>query len=260
MDKENLINLTGLWKKYGAQKMQTSLSSNVFVNPKWPYRYWLDAPLDNIAYQSMSSRFDNIPEQVTIPVWPMMKSANALHYETAQTQFKQTELLSDNWHCGFEQLAMYKQLPIDVISLPQNRSGFVVTQVATAEELAKWVLIGSEAFAYQIDSDVIKQLVDDKELQILLGWQHGEAVASALLYKTGEVIGVHQVAVKQAFQGQGIANAFMQHIIAICSQWQGKYMVLQASVAGQPLYAKLGFKAQFKIKNFQFVQTKLIDS
>ena len=251
IDKANLMNLTGLWQKYGAQTLCSNLSAKVLFNPRWPFRCWIDQSIDNIEHQHITSCLDALPEFATVPVWPITESTSDSVNGSLNSQANQNKLLNDDWQCGFEQLAMYKKLPSNRLLSAQSNSQLEVSRAASHEDIEMWVQIGSEAFAYQIDINVIKPLVNDKDIQLLLAWHNGQPAACALLYKTNEVIGIHQVAVKHAFQGKGIAKNFMQHIIATCSQWQGEYMVLQASLAGQPLYEKLGFKAQFKIKNYQ---------
>ncbi|MDU0352676.1 hypothetical protein RS130_00990 [Paraglaciecola aquimarina] len=43
----------------------------------------------------------------------------------------------------------------------------------------------------------------------------------------------------------------MLALIQLSSDWGNKYMVLQASELGLPLYKNLGFISQFTIRNYQ---------
>lgn len=256
----NIANLTGLWKKYGSQPIKGSTLPLLNANTHWPHRCWFDwGTLSDEGIRRVLQRnadnntlLDNVPESAIVPVWPMLNRTDEDEYGV---QFKQqlieNLLIERKWVCGFEQIAMYLDLQERVACSPSVRIGFQVNPVHTPEEVKSWVDISSEAFAYSIDRPVIEQLINDKDIQILLGFQSGQAVASALLYKTGNIIGLHQVGVKQAFQGKGIARCFMQEIIADCVRWQVKYIVLQASQVGQPLYSRLGFREQFYIKNYR---------
>jgi ribosomal protein S18 acetylase RimI-like enzyme len=193
----------------------------------------------------------NIPKLAVFPLW-LTKNANKnLPVNEFEPQIIEQLLLDNHWCCTFEQTAMYFALSAAAKHLPQTRPGFEVKPVTRLEDIKLWADIGSEAFAYQIDISVIQQLVNIDDIQLLIAWENEQAVACGLLYKTGDIIGVHQVGVKRSFQGKGFAKCLMLDIIEACVQWQGKYVVLQASQAGKPLYEKLGFNSQFLIKNFK---------
>ena len=260
IDEANLSNLTKLWHKYGSQPVEATTLPLMQANTRWPHRCWIDwkTPPDNDIGQLQGdvndSRWvENIPESTIFPLWPTVSANNNRPGSKFEPQLIEQLLLDKHWYCAFEQTAMYLALPGDARHLPQTRPEFKVNRVVTSDDIKTWADIGSEAFAYQIDLAVIQQLVNLDDIQLLLGWENGQAIASGLLYKTGDIIGVHQVGVKQAFQGKGFAKSFMLDLIDACTQWQGKYVVLQASQAGKPLYEKLGFKSQFLIKNFQRV-------
>lgn len=254
IDEANLTNLTSLWKKYGSREIKGSAQALLHANTHWPHRCWPETLPGNA---DDCSWLESVPESAVLPVWPMMnanENGDAALLEQHLTEKRLAEkLLAKNWLCAFEQVAMYMALQERFTYLPQTRPGFQVIPVRTPEDITKWIDIGSEAFAYSIDRSVIEKLIHDEDIQILIGSQNGQAIASALLYKTGDIIGVHQVGVKQAFQGKGFARCLMLDLISDCVQWQGKYIVLQASQAGKPLYGSLGFKTQFLIKNYQKV-------
>jgi len=257
INEANIANLTGLWKKYNSQVIKSSLLTEVHVNIHWPHRCWFD--WDNLSREEIlqtlqpnvgkNTLLENVPVSAVIPVWPMMGIANG---DECSGLFEQ-QLLDNQWGCAFEQTAMYLVLKETREYLALEQAELQVKTVLTQDDVGEWVDIASDAFAYSINGDVIERLIDDKDIKILLGCHNEQAVASALLYKTDDIIGIHQVGVRQSFQGKGIARWFMQNIIETCAQWQGEYIVLQASHAGKSLYDSLGFKAQFLIKNYQIV-------
>ncbi|WP_340679046.1 GNAT family N-acetyltransferase [Paraglaciecola sp.] len=258
VNEANITNLIALWKIYGSRPISGSTLPLVYANATWPYRCWASWNEEEITagIPKQSDDFawlNKVPNTAILPVWQLTKVNEHVFAAQYEPLLIEQQLLDNNWRCTFEQLAMYMDLRVSSSYLPQSRSGFTVTYAHSFDEIKTWVEIGSEAFGYAIDRSVIENLLDDENIQLLLGWQEDRAVCCALLYKTGDIIGVHQVGVKHAFQGQGIARCFMQHIIESCALWQGKYIVLQASQSGQPLYESLGFKAQFKIKNYQKV-------
>ena len=260
IDEANLSNLTKLWHKYGSQPVDAAKCPLLLANTGWPHRCWIDSTARSDGYSGQlhgsvndNRWIENIPESAIFPLWATLRANNNIASSKFEPQIIEQSLLEKHWHCTFEQTAMYLTLPGATKQVTQTRPGFRVKSVVTFEDIQMWADIGSEAFGYQIDLSVIQRLVDDEHIQLLIGWENGQAIACGLLYKTGDIIGVHQVGVKQAFQGKGFAKCFMLDLIAACALWQGKYVVLQASQAGKPLYEKLGFKSQFLIKNFQRV-------
>jgi ribosomal protein S18 acetylase RimI-like enzyme len=260
IDEANLSNLTKLWHQYGSQLVKADTLPILIANIGWPRRCWIDSMVrsdddsnHHLGNVNNNQWVKNIPGSATFSLWPTLSSNNNLPLSKCGMQVIEQSLLDQHWHCAFEQTAMYLTLSGDAKHVLQTRTGFKVRAVDTFEDIKVWVDISSDAFANQIDLRVIQQLINLDDIQLLLGWENNQAVASGLLYKTGDIIGVHQVGVKQAFQGKGLAKCLMLDIIAACAQWQGKYVVLQASQAGKPLYEKLGFKSQFLIKNFKCI-------
>jgi len=248
IDVANLNNLTGLWKKYGALNISSDATPLQYASVSWPHRYWFKL---SHVYLNDASWLDKLPETAIVPLWPTYGSKDALAFDNTGVPWLEQQLLKKQWYCAFEQTAMYLVLRNSRGCSSKTRSGFSIECVHTTDDVKTWAAIASEAFGYDIDSSVITNLVNDCEIKILLGWQDEQAVASALLYKTNNVIGIHQVGVKRAFQGRGIAGEVMRQIVNICAQWEGEYLVLQASARGQPLYERMGFRAQFGIKNYQ---------
>lgn len=260
MDQANIDNLKSLWKKYGSTVLShANLSDNhdynsvVNINTDWPHRCWFDEqhPINILSWLT------RLPTSTMLPVWPAFNKEKHSDKELIESSSIENQLISANWQCSLEQTAMYLSLADHDINPKgddvQVRTGFVIKKVQTAQELTSWVNVVKEAFGYSIERNVIEKLLHDSELQILTAYYHESAVASAILFKTGDTIGIHQVGVKPSFQGQGLARDLMEALIAICIQWQGKYLVLQASKAGKPLYQGLGFTEQFILKSYQKV-------
>lgn len=239
IEDKNLKNLSGLWKKYGASSV--SAGSTCVMNNGWPHRCWFESTVE-IARDNVA----DIPQSAIVPIWPSFElgapgSAAAL----------EQSLIQNLWQCTFEQTAMALPLGTGSNHAPAPRPGFELNLVSSNEELEEWLKIGSEAFDYDIQRAVIAPLLSDECIKVFLAYEQGKAVASALLFKTGDAIGVHQVGVRRDFQGQGIARSLMLQLIEICAQWGASDIVLQASKAGKPLYDSLGFDTLFTIRNFQ---------
>lgn len=252
IDLANIFNLTQLWKKYGANELQqkTSLtntySSTIHINNGWPHRCWIerDTCSDDHAWLT------KLEKSTILSVWPIF-DGNKINPRITNQNPLETHLINHNWQCQLEQTAMY--LPREKFSssiIEQSQPHFIVKRINKIAEINLWVTIASKAFGYKIELSVIANLIDDPNMQFYLAYYNEQAVATGLLYKTENIIGVHQVGVSTEFQGKGIARLLMLELIYLCKTWGASSIVLQASKAGKPLYDKLGFKTQFLIRSY----------
>lgn len=250
VDQANVNNLKSLWEKYGSQLLK--LDKNIIkINTHWPYRCWFDDVMSLIDFSCLNK----LPESTVFPVWGKLSNEKNTEHEFAELSLIDKQFEKNNWFCLFEQTAMYLALTNGSFNIIEHqvqlRIGFAIKKVETPKELTLWVDIVTESFGYSIDRVVIEKLIYDQDMQILMAYYNDEAIATAVLHKTSDIIGVHQVGVKKKFQSKGFARILMQRIIAASLLWQGKYIVLQASPSGKPLYESLGFKSQFLIKNYK---------
>ncbi len=240
----NIANLSSLWARYGA----TSIGADKVLtqNLGWPHRCWHENPslLEDISPLAVAG------EDVLFPLWPDFSSQSS----TSSAHLR-AQLEMHNWVCALTQTAMY--LPLNANDFANQGQGapstssFSVRKISMIDDISPWCEVVSDAFGYEVDAKVIAPLLALSDVALYVGEFKGEVVASALLYQTDEVIGLHQVGLKQAYQGQGLAKAMMNTLLAIASATSAKYMVLQASAAGRPLYEKLGFIKQFEIQSFR---------
>jgi ribosomal protein S18 acetylase RimI-like enzyme len=259
IDEANLNNLTGLWKKYGFDVLNDAMGPAMLINPSWPHRCWyeslpsIDDQKDNLLQAiNDGALLTGISQSTVIPIWSFVSTrpTNLLPFQ-AELEFLEKELIAQKWASHFEQTAMYLELPDETTIAPSVNLEFPIRIVTSYEELALWIDVCEDAFDYDIEALVLEPLIGDKDIRIMLGDIDDQAVAAALLYKTDHTIGIHQVGVKKAFQGKGLASRLMHEILGICIQWGGKNAVLQASQAGISLYHRLGFNSQFIIKNYR---------
>jgi len=241
LDQLNIDNLTSLWKKMGVETHSTLAKNGVNISRTWPYRYWLDWNATAEQECALNASLHSLPAQAVIPVWAGgEKGAAAL----------ENVLLANGYRILFSQLAMVLDLQsVAATDLPEVDVVTVTSTVAT--EI--WTETASAAFGYQIDSAAIHALATDPAVTLLLVKKMHQPAATALLYKTGAVLGVHLVGVSDRYRGQGIARALMQYVIQFSIDVGGKYLTLQASAAGEPLYRQLGFVEQFLMKNYHRV-------
>ena len=240
IDQANIENLTSLWKRYGAEAICTDKGSTLFANRSWPFRCWLEGK-SNLDLQTRAT-----PESHRLSTWVF-----GSYDDNGEEQHIANTCRERGWILEFEQTAMYLPLIGYKAPDPQAHQGLVFKAVSDQQQLRAWLSICSEAFGYVVDEKIIKSVWKDKDLSLLLGMVDGEPALTALIFTTGDVVGLHQLGVKTRFQGQGLSKIAMHQLLQQASEQGSKYMVLQASAAGLPLYRKLGFHLQFSLKHFK---------
>jgi ribosomal protein S18 acetylase RimI-like enzyme len=236
LGKLNIDNLTGLWKKMSGE---VSSQDPLRKCTEWPYRVWVDW---GDSTSALEKSFADLSKNAVATVWGNVDKPSAL----------EGLLLKASWPISFTQMAMV--LALDEYAVPESNV-MRLREVKTSDELSRWVAVASESFGYQVSESVIEKLMNDDSIKLLFLEREGEMVATVLLYKTGDVIGVHQVGVLPSERGQGLAYEVMLQVINECKTWQGRYVSLQASVMGLSTYQRLGFESQFEIRNYLRAQT-----
>lgn len=235
----NVDNLTSLWRRMGINKNSEWNKKGLTVSEKWPNRYWFDWDANIQQINSIVPVLHQLPAQAVVPVWMGAgQAANQL----------EVFLKDECFQVLFSQQAMY--LDLQQQALP-NLPELNVIEAQSPTDIETWVATASAAFGYTIDVAAIAALVDVPEVKLLLLKEAEQAVATALVYQTGDVIGVHLVGVPDEYRGRGFARMIMQQVIKNSIEMCGKYLTLQASAAGEPLYLQLGFEQQFEIRNYK---------
>lgn len=124
----------------------------------------------------------------------------------------------------------------------QGKPAAQVTTISTTGQLNTWTRACSEAFGYDIDASALTPLLTNPDASILAYLINDDIAATAITYKTGGVMGIHQMGVTPNFRGKGLARDLMLHILATAKEQNCSFATLQASKAGMPLYTQLGFK------------------
>jgi ribosomal protein S18 acetylase RimI-like enzyme len=237
--KANINNLTTLWKKMGAKAKITSTQVEYYSAPSWPNRCWFDWDIDTDSIDDIEGVLATIKQDQIIPIWDKTGSKVGRLEHT---------LINNGFSVMLEQTAMV--LNAKDFSA-QDFSTSEIKLVNSAEDVETWVEVGSKAFGYQIDTQVINRLVSDEDIKLFIYYYENTPAGTALLCKTDKAIGVHQVGVSPEFQGKRIGSSLMKFLISVCKEWQGEFITLHASTAGKGLYERLRFKPQFMIRSYR---------
>ncbi len=231
----NIDNLTGLWQLMGAERAAVGLHQS----GSWPRRYWRDWAQ---RHEPLSTAIiEDIPAGYLFPVWQSDENTADL----------EQQLQDQGLAPGLEQLAMI--LPLEHEFSCKQESTLALSTINGEEDAEIWADVCGRAFGYSLDAAVIDQLLHHPGVEVLWATRDEQVVATAIMYRTGSVLGVHQVGVPPELQGQGIARAVMEALLVRAKASGAEYVTLQASAAGEPLYRKLGFLSQFKIRSYRRV-------
>jgi len=241
LDKENINNLTKLWKLMGTTSNQELNAKGIYRSRSWPHRYWQD--WDTKA--TLKERLDNAPldrKKLVLPIFQNNPKKDLQH---------QSDKECLGLTLQFKQQAMY--LDMHDYS-PHKQQQLNISQVTSEKDTSVWCNIASQAFNYEIDIASIVLANRYPEVTLLMADIQGQPVATAMLHKTGYVTGIHQMGVPEQYRGQGIARNLMHEVLGLTKRELAcRYAVLQASATGESLYIGLDFKAQFTIENYKFI-------
>jgi GNAT superfamily N-acetyltransferase len=141
--------------------------------------------------------------------------------------------------------AMSLRLPADVAIAPES---LVVEEVKTKEGLAAFRETAFRAFGYPVQ--VAPRFMNERLLaapnaRLFAGRVGGEVVATSMLVTSGDVAGIYWVATLEAARGKGYGEALTWKAVAEGQAAGCRIASLQASLMGQPVYARMGFAEPF---------------
>ena len=240
----NFDNLTTLWRAMGAIPASGEDPVLAFRNLGWPRRCWFDTRNRMPTIDQVADVLSALPAGYIVPVreGPLATDlSKALAVEGYEFSFQQTAMTLS--------LAGY---PVDdgTAAVLKDGKRIQLQRVYTADDIHAWCDVGGTAFDYHIDPEAISGALGTSGLDLYLALIDGDVVATGLLFQTGEIAGIHQVGVPQAFRGRGIARALMHLLLGRSVECGAARVTLQASVEGEPLYRSMNFDAQFRISNY----------
>lgn len=219
---DNLNNLNYFW-----QALKVDEQNGQFTHKSWPNKHW-------------QADF-NFPELVPSTNLPKNKVVSTV------------KELTNPEDLGLE---IKNQLVIMNLKLAQlnellNDSNHVnIVKLSVGDDISKWVKGCSEAFGYEIDSDIIEHLLNNENASIFAYMKDGEIAGTAISYKTGNTLGIHQLGTAPNYRKMGVALSLMQHLFAQALTLKCELVSLQASKAGLHMYEKLGFKPLGKLTSY----------
>lgn len=237
LDKANIDNLTHLWRSMGAHDHVTGAGHVLHASNDWPHRLWLDwgvAP-DTAALAGLLSGFGDALDAYVFAVWGEgeVSVREVLHEQGLRLAFKQS--------------AMVLRLSNEACAGVPDQG---IRRVANPGDAATWACLASEAFGYSVPPGIVSAIMHAPGLGVYLAYAGDVPVGTGLLFDSDGVSGIHMVGVSPAYRRRGIAIRLMHALIALARAAGSRYVTLQASALGEPLYLNLGFERRFEVCNF----------
>jgi len=216
---KNLNNLNHFW-----QALNTDESNDFYTHKSWPNKHW-------------QAGF-NLPDNISSATLPKNKVISTIVD------------LSNQKISG---LVVKNQLMVMNLALDQGVNSSIgkthskIVKLSGEENAIKWSQGCGQAFGYEIDTRVIQDLLKNSNASVFAYLIDGEIAGTAISYKTGDTLGIHQLGTVPSFRKMGVALALMEHILAQAVSQNCHFVSLQASQAGLYMYEKLGFQSLGKL-------------
>jgi GNAT superfamily N-acetyltransferase len=147
---------------------------------------------------------------------------------------------------GMEHVGGPPAMGLDPIpSLPATPPGLDISIATTEADLEDHARMLHEGFEMPLDMlrrMLQPRLLEDPSMAVLVGRVGGQPVSCSLLAVSGTTAGVYNVATPPAHRGRGYGAALTWAVLEEGARRGCTHGVLQASVAGYPVYRRMGFR------------------
>lgn len=216
----NIANMITLWRCYGAEQR-----GNLWYSQSWPYRVW-----HNSLNWSQASKELNLTQLTSRQRLVILSAMNE------ETEWQPQDMQQD-----LKLTLMNLELPNTKIDINKDSKLELLNSTDT-DGITSFVKMSSEGFGYTMDTQALLRAAKFSIVKLGFLRVSGERVATVLLLKQGNTLGVHQVAVPSVYRGRGYATDMMLHSIRWGQIKGAQVITLQASEMGLNLYRRLGFK------------------
>ncbi|KAA2239070.1 GNAT family N-acetyltransferase [Chitinophaga agrisoli] len=234
----NIDNLTALWQQ-ASRPFNGCFGSAAFnychvEHSGWPNRLWFNQDITPELIKTAAAAIDDKSSAFTLPYWDIYNSGSFQILDTLGYQQKS------------EQIGMSLKLEQPFLQRP----GLDYRRVTDDAAAQLWSDIFGQAFGYLISPEILMRTGNG--IEYYLAYYQDQPAGTAMLYTTGDIAGIHAVGVIPGMRRKGIADDMMVFILNRAIALGASYATLQASAMGKGLYLKLGFKEEFRIKNYIF--------
>jgi GNAT superfamily N-acetyltransferase len=133
-------------------------------------------------------------------------------------------------------------------AIPPPPPALAIREVRTAAEVAAYGEAAFLGFGYPVGAAGLflnEHLLELPHVRLYAGVVDGAVVATSMLVATGSIAGIYWVATRAEQRGRGYGEALTWAAVAGGGESGCRVACLQASKAGFPVYARMGFAHVF---------------
>ncbi len=239
MNNQIINNLYEIWKHIG--KLTNSLietknySAVSMDSSDWPNRIF-DLQKDNEVIEEIKkfSKKNLLPEIITI-----------------------TKPNDINIDLGFDFVFGQKNMALDLdLVSKQVSQNSKINRVKTKSDSIDFAKTASESFGYLVDSNVIFEIIEKSDkIRLYTYKEEMECLGCGIVFfDSKNIAGLHMIGTLPKGRGKGIGKSMTEYLLIEAKKNDIKTCVLHASLMGEPIYTKLGFKSYGEIETYKILK------
>ncbi len=238
MNSQIINNLFEFWKLIGKlnnKLVETENYSAVSIDDSdWPNRIF-DLQKDNEIIEEIKvlSKNNELPELVALA-----KSKN----------------MNDS---DFDFVFRQRNMALDLGFVSKHaRRNSKIKRVKTETDSKDFAKTASESFGYLVDYRVLFKILKSTD-RIRLYTYHEEMEClgcGIVFFDSKNIAGLHMIGTLPKGRGKGVGKSMTEYLLKEAKTNNMKTCVLHASLMGEPIYTKLGFKAYGEIETYRILK------
>ena len=148
-------------------------------------------------------------------------------------------------------------MSLDLNSRPTEYTGKEnIHQIGTKAEAVQFADIATESFGYKVDGEIVYNIAKDDRTTRLFIYRENKTNfgCGIVFFDSKNIAGFHMVGTIPAGRGRGIGKSMTETLIQEARINGAESCVLNASKMGEPIYLKLGFRAQGLLENYTILK------
>lgn len=236
MNAQIINNLYELWLRIGCLSPQLteneSYSAVSVEGSDWPNRIFnvkiSSRSINAILHLSQEGR---LPDLVTMPI------SN-----------------SSDVPSGFDLLFKQRNMALDLKLVPQDLNASPhINRVITKEDAINFANVASQSFGYKVDFNLIDEIVNNLlDVRLFIYQEKDEVLGCGMVFfDSNSNAGLHMIGTLPEGRGKGIAKSITERLLIEAKDNNMHFCVLHASIMGESIYRKLGFKSYGEIGTYR---------
>ncbi len=236
--KENISNLTGLWKVAGERANAFHYGNGYnyceVAYSEWPNRFWFLEEFNSTSVIEAREILQSLKTTVKISHWDFYNIYS-------EKIFNKYGLVKTS-----EQIGMSLKLPKKF-----NNKGMIrLDRVTRKDQAVLWSGLFKKAFNYSINEKLV--MLSRNDIDYLIAYHQNYPVGTCMVYSDSkEVVGIHSLGIIPKMRRKGYAQEVFLQVLNQSIESGFEYATLQASEMAKPMYDELGFSTDFIMENYQ---------